>query len=150
MIETKALLLALGSCWLNPLVVLAYLLFAGNFPDHRGQNLLASQPETNCTRLFVAPYLILAPLIYAAAITSMWLVVHSINPRIELIEMFSPASSWLTYLGFAVAGVCLAVCFSKSGMEGNVMGFIFFPLFAVSICSLAIAHTSWLIHGVFN
>jgi len=120
---------------LNPICFVFFFFFATS-----NQSLFFESKGTNTQKLKVVPYIIYC-LAFAFTVLLITYVVGLLLPGgLNLWEIYQPKYYWLSIPGWLVTGFTLNAYFK--GMEGNIMGFIFFPLLSISSLALLIANVS--------
>jgi hypothetical protein len=149
MFEFEYLIRFLLNGYLSPVLFLVYLLSVQPLLDSLG--IKASEDTgTNSTRLVLKWYLMLMPGIYL-----IWLIINfhfltSFNNQLSIDSFLSLDIHWLEYLPFLFTAVTLKTYTSKSGMEGNVMGFIFFPMLFVGLVISGWSYFHWIWNTVLT
>ncbi|MEH0152834.1 hypothetical protein V6R21_01745 [Limibacter armeniacum] len=124
---------------LSPYGLILFLLcFSSNkdsFFEHTG---------VNTAQLKKKPYLI-----YLFVFTSMVLAIsymagHFLAPDFDIWQIYLPKYYWLSCLSWGVTIVTTRTYFK--GMEGNIMGFIFFPMLAITSMALFVVNISDIFH----
>lgn len=122
---------------LNPFCLLLFL-----FANFGTKNQYFTKVETNVYRLNGSPYLIYC-ITYIAVLFLGAAVVDWATPlNIDLLTVFLPNSYFFSIPVWCVTAITLIAYFS--GMEGNIMGFIFFPLLIIAGAALVVSNLSLL------
>lgn len=89
---------------------------------------------TNVYRLKPRPYIIFSIIyvVFILSITQLWLM--HFNPEMNLWVVYIPEYYWVSSLTWIVS-IATILTYIK-GMEGNIMGFIFFPMLLISMFAL--------------
>ena len=129
--------------YLNPVSLLVYLFAFRELFNAFGINAFASSGINN-ERLNVAWYLVLAPVIYLGWLVVNFYFLRSFDTHLSIDSMLGTDLHWLQYLSFLFTAITLRVYLSSSGMEGNIMGFIFAPLLFVGAAIYGFLYFHWL------
>ena len=90
-------------------------------------------------------YLLFCPLAYAGFIALQLSVVSPLALQpLNAFELLQVQLSWSNVIAHLASVFTLAALLSRSGVEGNVAGFIFAPIILVSSALLFINHVFWL------
>lgn len=126
------LLLSITNLLLSPICLLLFLI--GTLG--KGERFF-TRIETNVYRLNFIPYLLYCAgylvVLFSGALIYSWIN----HTDIALLQFFQPSNYTISIIGWCVTGATLMV-YAK-GMEGNIMGFIFFPLLILSTAALGIS-----------
>lgn len=132
--------------FLNPLIILAYI-----FAFSEGSPLLGLKLQPfydvgdNSMRINLGVYLLFCPLAYAGFIALQLSVVSPLALQpLNAFELLQVQLSWSNVIAHLASVFTLAALLSRSGVEGNVAGFIFAPIILVSSALLFINHVFWL------
>ncbi|MFK7796292.1 MAG: hypothetical protein AB8E82_02485 [Aureispira sp.] len=126
---------------LNPFCLLLFL-----FANFGIKNQFFTKTGTNVYRLNGSPYLIYC-IIYIAVLFLGAAIVDWATPLdIDLLTVFLPNSYFFSIPVWCVTALTLIVYFN--GMEGNIMGFIFFPLLMISCAALVVSNLSLLFQAL--
>ena len=129
------MLLSFINLVLNPFCLVFFFFFATS-----KQSLYFENKGTNTQKLKVVPYLVYC-LVFALAVLLITYLVGLLLPEgLNIWEIYQPKYYWLSIPGWLVTSLTLSAYFK--GMEGNIMGFIFFPLLSISSLALLIANVS--------
>ncbi|MEJ2407340.1 MAG: hypothetical protein P8171_24305 [Candidatus Thiodiazotropha sp.] len=128
--------------YLNPVVLLAYLLGFRGLLAAFNVNAFTST-GVNSERLNPVWYLLLAPLIYLVWIAIDFLFLSSFDEHLTINTILGVDFHWLQYASFLLSALTLMAYSSRSGMEGNIMGFIFAPLLFIGMIIYAFFHFQW-------
>lgn len=94
--------------------------------------------STNTNRLHLMPYLVYSVLI-AGSIALITYIASLVLPSdFTVWEVFRPRYLWLSAIGWGIT-IWTLLTYLK-GMEGNIMGFIFFPMLALSCFALMVVN----------
>jgi len=124
---------------LNPITFVAFFFFAGS-----NQALYFESKGTNTQRLKAVPFIIYCLAFVFAVLLITWAVGLLLPGELNLWEIYQPKYYWISIPGWLVTLFTLKVYLK--GMEGNIMGFIFFPLLAVSSLALIAVNVSDIFH----
>lgn len=123
------MLITIINLLLSPFCLLLFLLL--NFsPDSK--HLVPA--KTNVYRLKLISYIIFSLLYVSVILIASYVFIEFTNSTLHLWEIFIPRYYWVS--GFAWLVTLFTVVTYVKGMEGNIMGFIFFPLIIISVVSL--------------
>lgn len=127
------MLLALVNVLLSPFCLLIFLF--GNFGK---ENQFYTKVGTNVYQLNFKPYLIYCA-IYTMLLFAGIVVLDVLIPiDITFQQVFEPTNYTISIIGWCVTGLTLMTY--AQGMEGNIMGFIFFPLLALASIALIVVN----------
>jgi hypothetical protein len=140
-VDLPILFKAAVQCWLNPLIAVPYVgLTLGN--AQRYPYLAQVGTDSHCTRLYVLPYVVYGPLAYgllAGLLFGLLRLGGNVSVR-EVVDF----SSWTSYFSALVVAATLAVAFSQDGLEANIAGFIFAPLWLLALGAEVLSFVLWL------
>ena len=124
----SAILISILNVFFSPFGVLFFFLF------NLGESKYFEQTETNTSRLKLIPFLVhhIIFTLFILGVTYLWSI-YSYD-RFSVWDVFIPKYYWVSGLGWLVT-----IFFIKTyleGMEGNIMGFIFFPMLLMPIILL--------------
>jgi hypothetical protein len=129
--------------YLNPLLFVVYLFGFRKLFNTFGIT-ISTYVGTNNERLSIAWYLVLMPGIYLIWFSVNFMFLKSFNEHLTIDSFLSLDIHWLQYLGFVFTGLTLKAYSSSSGMEGNIMGFIFFPILLSGIAINGFYYFYWI------
>lgn len=120
---------------LNPFGLLFFLFCVS------GNNKLFYSPAgTNIVKLKIKPFVIFHSVFAALVLGLTFGFGYLFVDGFEIWEAYQPKYYWLSIIGWGVTLITLKTYFS--GMEGNIMGFIFFPMLAVTSIGLLVANVA--------
>lgn len=129
--------------YLNPVALMFYLFVATEVKQLGNLSLFVST-GTNSQKLLLTPYLVIMPILYMTWLIINYYFLQSFNEQLLFVDTFAKGYHWLHYVCFIPTAVVLNVYLSKSGMEGNVMGFIFAPFLFLGIAVYSFLHFRWI------
>lgn len=109
----------------SPFCLLFFILFAAN----KGETYFIPT-NTNVNKLKPLPYIIFCAIYVTVILTGMYLLSLYSSETFNVWEVFVPKFYWVSVPIWIITGLTLFTYFK--GMEGNIMGFIFFPLLALA------------------
>jgi hypothetical protein len=123
------ILLAITNILFNPFSFLFFITFS-----FKKDSYFFTKEGTNITRLKLAPYL----LFYSIYLTAILGVAYLCSFYIDFNfwEAFLPKNLYISSITWLITAFTLRTYLK--GMEGNIMGFIFFPLLILSILTLTV------------
>ncbi len=127
------MLIAFINLILNPYCLLFFFFFASN-----NQSLYFESKGTNTQKLKIIPYAIYSLAFAIVVLLSTYFIGMLLPEKLDVWEAWQPKFYISSVAGWLVTILTLKVYFK--GMEGNVMGFIFFPLLAISSLVLLIVN----------
>jgi hypothetical protein len=149
MIIVEYLVHFLLNSYLNPTLFLLYLFscpeLLKSFAIEAFEN-----TGTNNNRLLLKWYLVLMPGIYLIWLLINFHFLQSFNSELTIDSFLSLDLHWLQYLPFLFTAFTLRAYASKSGMEGNIMGFIFFPMLIVGLVINGLFYLYWIWNSVIS
>ncbi|PIB37188.1 hypothetical protein BFP72_18130 [Reichenbachiella sp. 5M10] len=95
---------------------------------------------TNTSKLKVKPYAVYMILYTVSVLGISYGAGHALSTDFDLWHAYQPKYWWLSIIGWCVTIATLKTYFS--GMEGNIMGFIFFPMITVTSLALIAINVS--------
>ncbi|WBX71465.1 hypothetical protein [Tenacibaculum retecalamus] len=123
------ILLAIINILFNPFSFLIFIAFS-----FKKNSYFFTKEATNVTKLKLVPYLCFYS-IYLIVILSLTYLC-SLYIDFNIWDVFVPKNLLISAVTWLITGFTLRVYLK--GMEGNIMGFIFFPLLALSILTLTV------------
>ncbi|MCG8183018.1 hypothetical protein [Tenacibaculum piscium] len=123
------ILLSIINILLNPFSFLLFILLSS-----KKEAYFFTKEETNVTKLKVKPYLLFS----VGYLTIILSITYLCNFFVDFNfwKVFVPKNIFISVITWFVTGFTLRTYLK--GMEGNIMGFIFFPMLALSIITLFI------------
>ncbi|WP_233898084.1 hypothetical protein [Tenacibaculum piscium] len=123
------ILLSIINILLNPFSFLVFILLSS-----KKEAYFFTKEETNVTKLKVKPYLLFS----VGYLTIILSITYLCNFFVDFNfwEVFVPKNIFISIITWFVTAFTLRAYLK--GMEGNIMGFIFFPMLALSIITLFI------------
>jgi hypothetical protein len=128
--------------YLNPALFLLYLIFQQLFISLGIETFTSS--GINNQRLVIGWYLLLMPLIYLIWFTINLFFLKSFNAGLSLNSFVNLDIHWLQYLSIFVTVVTLKAYSSKTGVEGNILGFIFAPMLLMGMLINGLFYFMWI------
>ncbi|WBX73492.1 hypothetical protein PG913_11740 [Tenacibaculum pacificus] len=121
------ILLSIINILLNPFSFLLFIILSS-----KKEAYFFTKEETNVTKLKVKPYLLFS----VGYLTIILGITYLCNFFVDFNfwEIFVPKNIFISVITWFVTGFTLRAYLK--GMEGNIMGFIFFPMLALSIITL--------------
>ena len=135
--------------YLNPVAFIFYLFVAtevlriGNFTPFISTGI-------NSQKLVLSSYLIVMPVLYLVWLLINYYFLRSFNEQLIFVDTFAKGYHWLHYVCFISTAIVLSVYISDSGMEGNVMGFIFAPILFLGLAVYSFLHFRWIWIDILN
>lgn len=120
---------------LNPFCLLLFL-----FANFGSKSSFFTKVSTNVYRLNGKPYLIYCMTYITVLFVGAVIVDWATPLNVDLMTVFLPNSYFFSIPVWCITGLTLMVYFS--GMEGNIMGFIFFPLLIIACAALIVSNLS--------
>lgn len=127
------MLVALLNIVLNPFCIIFFLFFWS-----KNESLYFETTNTNVQKLKPVPYLKYLVVFVGTILCITFLFKYFLFKDLDFWSIYLPKYYWLSIIGWVVSALTLYVYFK--GMEGNIMGFIFFPPLALLILSLTIVN----------
>ncbi len=127
------MLIAFINLILNPYCLLFFFFFASH-----NQTIYFENTGTNTQKLKIVPYTIFSLVFAIVVLSSTYLIGMLLPEKLDVWEAWQPKFYLSSVAGWLVTILTLKVYFK--GMEGNIMGFIFFPLLAISSLALLIVN----------
>ena len=123
------MIIALINLVLNPFCVLFFIIFASS------NNKRYFIPDgTNTHKLKPLPYFTFVALYLVVLLGATFLWTYYSSADFTIWEVYTPRTYWVSIPVWLVTGFTLSTYFK--GMEGNIMGFIFFPLLLMASFAL--------------
>lgn len=139
------MLLSVINIVLSPVNLLFFVFFASTKSN---SDRYFENAGTNVSRLKIAPYLLYNLSFVASVLLITYGVVFFMADDLVFWEVYQPRYYWLSITGWIVTLLTLKVYFK--GMEGNIMGFIFFPMLLFASAALGIANIASLFSFSIN
>lgn len=132
------MLIALLNIALNPFSLLFFILF-GTHNSHEHRYFVST--GTNVSRLLLGPYLLFL-LFYIGMVLLPFYGYYLIfqDSSADFWATFQPKYYWLSIIGWLASGLTISTYLK--GMEGNIMGFIYFPLLLLPAGALCFVNIS--------
>jgi hypothetical protein len=127
--------------FLNPALFLLYLSFQPFFKTFGIETFTSS--GINNQRLVMGWYLVLMPVTYLTWFIINFYFLRSFNRDLNFNSFVSLDFHWLQYLSFIFTAITLKAYASKTGVEGNIMGFIFAPMLIIGMIVNGILYFMW-------
>ncbi|MBU2915719.1 hypothetical protein [Reichenbachiella agariperforans] len=125
--------IALVNILLSPFgLILFFICFSG--PSY------FTPDSTNTSKLKIQPYVIYSMVYTTAVLGISYGIGYLLLADFDVWQAYQPKYWWLSAIGWAVTLFTLRTYFR--GMEGNIMGFIFFPMIAVTSLALIAVNVS--------
>jgi hypothetical protein len=128
--------------YLNPALFLVYLSFHPLLKT-LGIEVFTSSGINN-QRLIIGWYLLLMPVSYLTWFVINFFFLSSFNGDLTFNSFVSLDFHWLQYLSFVFTAIILKAYTSKTGVEGNIMGFIFAPMLITGMLVNGILYFMWI------
>lgn len=128
--------------YLNPALFVVYLSFQQFFKTFGVATFTHS--GINNQRLIIGSYLLLMPLIYLIWFVINFFFLRSFNESLTFNSFVSLDIHWLQYFSFIVTAITLKAYTTKTGVEGNIMGFIFAPMLFIGMLINGIFYFMWI------
>jgi hypothetical protein len=128
--------------YLNPALFLVYLSFPSLFKIFGIETFTSS--GINNKRLIIGWYLLLIPFTYLTWFIINYFFLRSFNDDLSFNSFVGLDFHWLQYLSFLFTAITLKAYTSKSGVEGNIMGFIFAPMLIIGMVVNGIFYFIWI------
>lgn len=135
--------------YLNPVAFMFYLFVATEVLRLGNLSFFVST-GTNSQKLLLTPYLVTMPILYTVWLLINYYFLHSFNEQLVFVDTFAKGYHWLHYACFIPTAVVLSAYISKSGMEGNIMGFIYAPFLFLGIAIYSFLHFRWIWVDILN
>ncbi|MCD8414039.1 hypothetical protein G1J88_02430 [Tenacibaculum dicentrarchi] len=121
------ILLSIVNILLNPFSFLLFILFSFRYESY-----FFTKEETNVSKLKLAPYIFFTG-IYLSIILSITYL-FSLFIDFNIWKFFAPKHLFISVITWLITTSTLRTYLK--GMEGNIMGFIFFPMLGISMFTL--------------
>jgi hypothetical protein len=129
------MILTIINLLLNPITFVIFFFFAS--PN---QALYFESKGTNTQQLKAVPYIVYCLAFVFTVLITTWVIELLLPGQLNLWEIYQPKYYWLSITGWLVTLFTLKTYLK--GMEGNIMGFIFFPMLAISSMALIAVNVS--------
>lgn len=118
---------------LSPICFVFFLLVS-----YANQSIFFESKESNTQKLKIVPYLIYSLLYVLTIVLVTYGLSNIVSEQFTIEELYQPKYYWLSIIGWGIT--LLTIKTYLKGMEGNIMGFIFFPLLIVSSIALIVVN----------
>lgn len=134
------MLISIINLFFSPFCILLFLLL--NFGE---ESKFLVSAGTNVYQLKLIPYIIFSLLYVSLVLAISFIFIEFTKSTVDLWEIYVPKYYWLS--GFTWLVTIFTIWSYVKGMEGNIMGFIFFPLIMISIVSLVLVNVNSVLSG---
>lgn len=128
------MLISIINLLLSPFCLLIFLFSA----DNNTSLYFKKTGETNVSKLKPIPYLVYSALFAGIILSIVYLWCYFSHTTLTVWEVFVPKNYWVTSVAWGITLITLYTYLK--GMEGNIMGFIFFPLLLFSCMGLVVVN----------